>query len=191
MGVVGFAVLFAGVVSSVLAGATTSLLLAFILPVTLAGPASSIPDRLEGWAMASGAALLAVALLWPTPTRGPLRDAATAACRRWRRGCAPTSPTLSGEDEALRRTTTSSAVEQADAAVEALRRVFLATPYRPASLSTAGRDDRAAGRRADWLSAIVDQAARPTPGAPRQPRGMRGQARRGRRARARRRAARA
>src|SRR5450432_2606798 len=35
MVVVGFAVIFAGVVSSVLAGATTSLLLAFILPVTL------------------------------------------------------------------------------------------------------------------------------------------------------------
>ena len=38
MAVVGFAVLFAGVVSSVLAGATTSLLLAFILPVSLPGP---------------------------------------------------------------------------------------------------------------------------------------------------------
>ena len=31
--------------------------------------------------MAAGAALLAVAVLWPTPARGPLRDAATAACR--------------------------------------------------------------------------------------------------------------
>jgi hypothetical protein len=35
--VVGFAVLFSGVVSSVLAGATTSLLLAFILPVCRTG----------------------------------------------------------------------------------------------------------------------------------------------------------
>jgi hypothetical protein len=39
MALVGFAVLFAGVVSSVLASATTSLLLAFILPVSLAGRA--------------------------------------------------------------------------------------------------------------------------------------------------------
>jgi hypothetical protein len=38
MALVAFGVLFAGVVSSVLAGATTSLLLAFILPVSLSGP---------------------------------------------------------------------------------------------------------------------------------------------------------
>ena len=50
--VVGFAVLFAGVVSSVLAGATTALLVSFILPVTLPGPAASIPDRLAGWLLA-------------------------------------------------------------------------------------------------------------------------------------------
>ena len=73
MAVVGFGVIFAGVVSSVLASATTSLLLAFILPVSLAAPVSSVPDRLAGWGMAGGAALVAVALLWPTPTRDPLR----------------------------------------------------------------------------------------------------------------------
>ena len=49
MAVVGFGVIFAGVVSSVLAGATTALLLAFILPVSLAAPASAVPDRLAGW----------------------------------------------------------------------------------------------------------------------------------------------
>ncbi|MGZ6692863.1 MAG: hypothetical protein ACXVHQ_36330 [Solirubrobacteraceae bacterium] len=43
MAVVAFAILFAGVVSWVLAGATTSLLLAFILPVALPAPASAIP----------------------------------------------------------------------------------------------------------------------------------------------------
>lgn len=39
MAVVGLGVTFAGIASSVLAGATTSLLLSFILPVTLAGRA--------------------------------------------------------------------------------------------------------------------------------------------------------
>ena len=43
MAVVAFAILFAGAVSWVLAGATTSLLLAFILPVALPAPASAIP----------------------------------------------------------------------------------------------------------------------------------------------------
>src|SRR5690242_14123484 len=62
MAVVGFGVIFAGVVSSVLAGATTALLLAFILPVSLAAPASAVPDRLAGWAMAGGVALVATTL---------------------------------------------------------------------------------------------------------------------------------
>ena len=57
MAVVAFFVLFAGVISSVLAAATPSLLLAFILPVSLPGPASAIPDRLAGWALASVASL--------------------------------------------------------------------------------------------------------------------------------------
>src|SRR5208282_3457445 len=75
MAVAGFAVIFAGVVSSVLAGATTALLLAFILPVSLAAPASAVPDRLAGWAMAAGVALVATALLWPAPVRdGPDRS---------------------------------------------------------------------------------------------------------------------
>ncbi|MDV7223851.1 hypothetical protein R5A26_48850, partial [Streptomyces prunicolor] len=47
MVVVGFLVLFSGVVSSVLAGATTALLLAFILPVTSPAPLSQLPERLE------------------------------------------------------------------------------------------------------------------------------------------------
>jgi hypothetical protein len=81
MALVAFGVLFAGVVSSVLAGATTSLLLAFILPVSLPGPVSSIPDRLAGWGLAAGAAFLAVALLWPAPARDPVRGAAIAGCR--------------------------------------------------------------------------------------------------------------
>src|SRR5579863_955869 len=78
---VAFGVLFAGVVSSVLAGATSALLLAFILPVSLPGAFSTVPDRLAGWGMASGAALLAVALLWPSPSRDTLRAPAIAACR--------------------------------------------------------------------------------------------------------------
>ena len=81
MALVAFAVLFAGVVSSVLAGATTSLLLAFILPVSLPAPSSAIPDRLAGWGAASAAALLAIALLWPAPARDPVRAAAIAGCR--------------------------------------------------------------------------------------------------------------
>src|SRR3954464_11493407 len=81
MAVVGFGVLFAGVASSVLAGATRTLLLSFILPISLPGSACSIPDRLAGWGMASAASLVAIAVLWPAPASDPVRTDAIAACR--------------------------------------------------------------------------------------------------------------
>jgi uncharacterized membrane protein YccC len=166
MALVGFGVIFAGVVSSVLAGASTSLLLAFILPVTLPGAVSSIPDRLAGWGMAAGAAFLAVALLWPTPTRGPLRSATTAGCRALgARLRAEVAFMLSERDGAFVHER-DHAVKQSDDAVAALRRVFLATPYRPASLSTAGRATVRLVDELYWLSAIVAQAAQPSDGAP-------------------------
>src|SRR5215470_13185951 len=157
MAVVGFGVIFAGVVSSVLAGATTALLLAFILPVSLAAPASAVPDRLAGWAMAGGAALVAMALLWPAPARDRLRDAAAAACRalaaRLRAGVAYL---LSGMDEqfALDR---DRAAAQADQAIETLRSAFLATPYRPTGLSTPARTTVRLVDELIWLNGIVIQ----------------------------------
>ena len=92
MAVVGFAILFAGVVSSVLAGATTSLLLAFILPVSLPGPVSSIPDRVAGWGLA-GVGLGA----WRSRCCGRRPRAIRCGWRRstpagrWRSGCGPRS----------------------------------------------------------------------------------------------------
>lgn len=159
MAVVGFAVIFAGAISSVMASATFSLLLSFILPVTISAPLSTLPDRLEGWAMASGAALIAVAALWPTPQRGPLREAATRACRALAaRLHADAAYLLSGRDEALAHDH-ERAVEEADEAVAAMHRVFLATPYRPASLSTSGRTIIRLVDELGWLGAIVAQAA--------------------------------
>ena len=158
---VGFAVIFAGVVSSVLAGATTSLLLAFVLPVTLAAPASSVPDRLAGWAMACAAALLAVGLLWPAPARSELRSAAVSACRGLAgRLRAEVAYTLSDRDELFARDR-DHAVEQADEAVGALRQGFLATPYRPTNLSTSARTVVRLVDELSWLSEIVAQSSAP------------------------------
>jgi uncharacterized membrane protein YccC len=157
MAVAGFGVIFAGVVSSVLAGATTALLLAFILPVSLAAPASAVPDRLAGWGMAAGVALVATALLWPAPARDRLRGAAAAACRalaaRLRAGVAYL---LSGIDEqfALDR---DHAAARAGQAVEALRGAFLATPYRPTGLSTPARTTVRLVDELNWLNSIVMQ----------------------------------
>jgi uncharacterized membrane protein YccC len=163
---VGFAVIFAGVVSSVLAGATTSLLLAFILPVTVAGPVSSIPDRLAGWGLASAASLVAIWLLWPAPTRGPLRKAAVEAsgalAARLR---AEVAYKMSDADEALARAS-EQALARADDAIAALRRGFLATPFRPTSLSTAARTVVRLVDELIWLDAIALASAESRDGAP-------------------------
>jgi uncharacterized membrane protein YccC len=159
MALVAFGVLFAGVVSSVLAGATTALLLAFILPVSLPGPVSSIPDRLAGWGLASAASLLAIALLWPAPARDPVRSAAIAGTRAVaNRLRAQVAYVLGGRGDAL-AAERDAAIAHADGAVEALHAVFFATPYRPTGLSTAARTLVRLVDELKWLNAIVLQAA--------------------------------
>ena len=166
MMVIGFAVLFAGVVSSVLAGATTSLLLALILSISLTGPISSIPDRLAGWGMAAGAALLAVALLWPAPARDPLRGLASAACRALAtRLRSDVAYVLGGGGESL-EPDHDAAVERATAAVSALRRAFFATPYRPTALGTATRMLVRLVDELGWVNAIIIQSAPRPDGTP-------------------------
>ncbi len=166
MALVGFCVIFAGVVSSVLAGATTSLLLSFILPVTLAGPPSSIPDRVAGWGMAAAAALVAVGVLWPLPQRSPLRAAAALACRALSdRLRAEAAYVLSDHDASL-LPQRDRAVKLAEEAVATLHRVFLATPFRPTSLSTSARTTVRLVDELNWLNAIVISSAEHSPGAP-------------------------
>jgi hypothetical protein len=167
MALVGFAVLFAGVVSSVLASATTSLLLAFILPVSLAAPASSIPDRLAGWGLAAGAALLAIGLLWPAPAREPLRPGAIEACRALAaRLRADVSRVLGSERDPVEH---SAVVARADAAVDALHAEFFATPNRPTGLSTTARAIVRLVDELRWLRAIVVESAPRGDGAPGDP----------------------
>ena len=155
MFVVGFLVLFAGVVSSVLAAASTSILLSFILPVALPGGPAAIPDRLLGWLLAGAVSLPAVTLLWPAPRSEPLRAAAAEACRQLSARLTAEVAHMHGEEGE----DVEAAVARSDAAVAALRATFLATPYRPSGLTTA---TRAVVRLVDelvWLSVILDNAA--------------------------------
>ena len=157
--IVGFVILFAGVVSSVLAGATTSLLLAFILPATLPGPASAIPDRVAGWGMAAAVSLLAVAFLWPAQARNPIRMTAIASCYALAgRLRAEIVWVLSDGSSAAREAYEAAAVA-ADQKVGQLHSQFFSTPYRPTGLST---DARAVVRLVDelrWLDQIVLRSA--------------------------------
>ena len=69
MAVVGFAVLFSGVINAYFAAAGTAALLTFVLPVTIPAPFSAIPGRLEGWMLAAAAGICAHMLLWPARAR--------------------------------------------------------------------------------------------------------------------------
>jgi uncharacterized membrane protein YccC len=152
MVVVGFLVLFAGVVSSVLAAASTSVLLSFILPLSLPGDAGSIPERLAGWLLAGAASLVAISLLWPAPVREPLRNAAAEACRQL---AARLSMEISEDGSPTNDVAT------LDEALATLRSIFFATPYRPTGLATAAR---AIVRLVDeivWLAVTVDSTPLP------------------------------
>ena len=64
MAVVGFLVLFAGVVSPQVVAASTAALLTFVLPVAERAPASAVPDRLLGWAVAGALCIPAALFVW-------------------------------------------------------------------------------------------------------------------------------
>lgn len=148
MAVVAFIVIFLGVLSSVLASSASALLLAFILPVATPVPVSDLGDRLIGWGLSSGAAFLAVWLLWPSPALSPLRANVATSCRA-----------LAHRLLSIGESLTEGESEKANASdpVASLRALFLATPWRPTGL---GASDRAIIRTVDeidWLNSIVEE----------------------------------
>ncbi|HEY2281086.1 MAG TPA: FUSC family protein, partial [Streptosporangiaceae bacterium] len=161
--VVAFFVLFAGVVSSALASASTSLLLAFILSVSLRGPVSSIPDRLAGWLLAGAVSLIAIRFLWPAPAGDPLRRPVVRACTELAarlRAEAAFARVRGGPDQAAIETTRAAldaVTAESNAAVAGLRTSFFATPYRPTGLTTAARTLVRLVDELIWLDEVLDQ----------------------------------
>src|ERR1700677_1549369 len=74
---VTFAIFFGGIVGPNAASGTIAAMFAYVLPVVSAGGAATIPNRLEGWGLASLAGTIAVLLLSP-PAPGDRLRAATA-----------------------------------------------------------------------------------------------------------------
>jgi uncharacterized membrane protein YccC len=116
MAVVGFAVLFAGVVNGYLASATSAALLSFVLPVMVAAEPSEIPHRLLGWALACVLIIPSILLVFPRQPRDRLRQAIADACRAV---------------SALVAERTDETRTAATAAMDTLNQRFRATPYRP------------------------------------------------------------
>jgi uncharacterized membrane protein YccC len=129
--IVCFCVLMSGILSSSLAGASSSMLISFLLPVAFHGPLSSIPDRLLGWVVAGAVSLVAVAFVLPAPSTDPLVDV--------------TANALAKLSAYLRAVTVTDGSSQDDAfsevavASEQLRTAFFSAPFRPAGLSASAR----------------------------------------------------
>ena len=123
MAVGTFVVLFVGVVSSQIARASNSVILPLIVATALPAGAGQLPERLAGFATAAAVSLVAMLVLWPLPTRDPLRAPIVAACRSLAAALRP-----SGQATVSR-----------DASIATLSRAFLATPFRPTGLGTETR----------------------------------------------------
>jgi uncharacterized membrane protein YccC len=143
MALVGFGTLFAGAFSGYVAASATGALLTFVLPVTIPASNSAIPDRLEGWALASGAGICAVMLLWPPRRRADLRREAAGALRAvadlW-----DANPEQLGERGRLARN-----------AVDALGRRFLGTQHRPTGPTGPTAALASIPDELDWLLSFV------------------------------------
>jgi uncharacterized membrane protein YccC len=143
-----FVVLFAGVVSSQIARASTSIILPLIVATALPASAGQLPNRLAGFATAALVSLVALRVLWPAPTVDPLREPTIAASRslasRLRR-----SLSASGAGELA------GADHQRQAAMAALGRAFLTTPFRPTGLSTQTRLNVRLVEELDWLDRAI------------------------------------
>jgi uncharacterized membrane protein YccC len=157
MAVVGFLVLFAGVVSSVLASAANGLLLAFILPVSMSAPAASIPPRVEGWLLAGGAALVANLVLWPAPASDPLRNRAIATFRLLAHRLRVGASYALGEDGTTVEDRDRAAAD-ASVAVATMLRDFYAAPNRPTALTTSARAVVRLVDELGWLATVLDAA---------------------------------
>ena len=123
MAVVGFGILFSGVINGYFAAGGTAAVLAFILPVAIPAPVSAIPWRLAGWGLAAGASICAVMLIWPPRGGGTLRRDAARACRAL--------ADLAGSVFAVDREAARETARAARAAVDGLRNRLAGSPHRP------------------------------------------------------------
>ena len=81
MALIGFSILFAGVLDDYVAAAHASATLAFVLAVMVPAGAVAIPARLAGWALAAALCIPAALLLWPGRPRDVTRHDAAEALR--------------------------------------------------------------------------------------------------------------
>jgi len=123
MAAIGFVILFSGVISGYFAAAATPALLTFILSAMVPAPASALPARLEGWALAAGVGIAAQLLIWPLPAQTSLRSDAARAVTALAE--------LAATELARDVRAIGDRVHATGETLRALRSRFLATPHKP------------------------------------------------------------
>jgi uncharacterized membrane protein YccC len=127
MAVVGFAILFSGVINGYFAAGGTAAVLVFVLSVSVPAPVSAIPLRLAGWGLAAGVGLLAVMLIWPPRERATLRADTARSCLIM----ADVTDSLCGDEPAE-----DARLAEARNSIRALQGRLTATPHRPTGPTT-------------------------------------------------------
>ncbi|MGD0392012.1 MAG: FUSC family protein [Acidimicrobiales bacterium] len=142
MAVVGFCVLFAGIISPQAATGATAALLVFVLPVAVAEPASAIGPRLVGWLAAGVLCIPACMLIWPTPWHDNLR-------RRLSATVAAVARLAQAHAEGRRDPEAHEAVM---AELSRLREQFAGTPYPPTGAAGTAMALAKLVGRAEWVA---------------------------------------
>jgi uncharacterized membrane protein YccC len=147
MAVIGFVILFSGIVNGYFAAGATSALLTFILAVTLPAPVSALPARLEGWALAAGAGIAAQLLIWPLRAQTSLRNEAARA--------ATALAELAATELERDTQTIADRVRAAGEAVRELRGRYLATPHKPSGPTGPDAALSSLVDELDWVMAVL------------------------------------
>ena len=142
MGVVGFAVLFAGIVVPQAATASTAALLTFVLPVSLSAPASAVGPRIEGWTLAAAFSITACLVVWPAPWHDDLR----------RRLAAAISAVARLADTRARGTSDSEVQAEVTSELVRLRNQFSGTPYPPTGAASGAVALSKLVGRVEWVA---------------------------------------
>ena len=142
MALVGFAVLFAGIVAPQAATASTAALLTFVLPVSVAQPASAVGPRLLGWTLAAVFSITACMVVWPPPWHDNLR----------RRLAATISAVAHLADVRARGTEDPGAFDAVTVELDRLREQFSGTPYPPTGAASGAVALSKLVGRVEWVA---------------------------------------
>lgn len=158
---VGFAILFAGIVDGYVAAASLVLILTFVLASMVGADAGEIPARLAGWGVAGLLSLIAIFGLWPSRPPDRLRRGGAAALDQLATLLEAMAAVASGPATKAAEERLAERGAEAYEAVVAARNAFVALPHRPAGV---GGRTAAFGRLVDdldWFDALAREQPAP------------------------------